>query len=219
MKENIKVAMVYIIGVVLFITAVACAVRAIKDSVDNRETPGKQFETNTDVELVFEPIDTAITFEPIETETPYTETETETDSAVVDHIYADENDVLYLAKIIYNEAGLSIYSDEHQLYVGSVVLNRLGRSDFAGDTILELALCGYGDGYPIQYDYSQFGDGAAGFWNIVPDERTIANARFLLENGVIDNSVVWQANFPQGSEVIRKFTYPGAYPATTYICR
>lgn len=43
--------------------------------------------------------------------------------------------------------------------------------------------------------------------------------RFVLENGVLDDTVVWQANFEQGNEVVKMFTYDFAVPPTTYICR
>jgi hypothetical protein len=62
-------------------------------------------------------------------------------------------------------------------------------------------------------------EGEAAFWNIKPSERAIENARYVLENGVVDDTVIYQANFVQGCEVVKKFTYDFATPPTTYICR
>lgn len=136
-----------------------------------------------------------------------------------DAVYSDE-DLLYLAKIVQNEAGSDYCTDEHQRYVASVVINRVNSPRFPGDTILKIALCGYGDGQPIQYMYSlDPNEGEAAFWQIVPSERAIQNARYVLENGVLDESVVWQANFEQGDGIVKEFTYPHADPPTTYICR
>lgn len=168
-------------------------------------------------------------FEPIETEVEETVAEKdsaenapkmddETPETEAEKTYSDE-DLLYLAKIVQNEAGSDYCTDEHQRYVASVVVNRLNHPGFTGDTILELALCGYGDGNPIQYDYSIYGGGVEGFNSIEPSERAIQNARYVLENGVLDDTVIWQANFEQGDETVIKFTYEFAIPPTTYICR
>lgn len=167
-------------------------------------------------------------FEPIETEAEETVAEKDTaenapkmdektPETEAEKTYSDD-DLLYLAKIVQNDAGSDYCTDEHQRYVASVVLNRINHPGFVGDTILELALCGYGDGNPIQYDYSIYGGGVQGFWSIEPSERAIENARYVLENGVVDETVIWQANFVQG-EVVKKFTYDFAVPPTTYICR
>ena len=126
-----------------------------------------------------------------------------------------EEDVLYLAKVIENEAGSSYCTDEHQRWVASVVINRMNSDRFPGDSILEIALCGYEGIYPIQYTYA---DGASGFWALQPSKRALENARLVLENGVEDETVVWQANFPQGDEIVREFTYD-TDPPTSYFCR
>jgi len=183
------------------------------------------FATETEVREV--PVDTVFEVIPPETATESVETDTSEASPKMDGAipkteeakgYTDE-DLLYLAKVIQNEAGSDYCTDEHQRYVASVVLNRVNHGGFPGDTILEIALCGYGDGNPIQYDYSIYGGGVQGFWNIEPSERAIQNARYVLENGVLDDTVIYQANFVQGCEVVKKFTYDFAVPPTTYICR
>ena len=187
-------------------------------------------ETVKDVpsDTVFEPILSEAETEDITPDTEVIAPKMDENDALIDDIceksaitndkdYTEE-DLLYLAKIVQNEAGSDYCTDEHQRYVASVVLNRINHPGFTGDTILELALCGYGDGKPIQYDYSIYGGGVEGFWNIEPSERAIENARYVLENGVEDETVVWQANFPQGDEIVKTFTYD-ADPPTTYICR
>lgn len=176
-------------------------------------------ETVKDVpyETVFEPIKDETETEEITTDTAENSPTMDGNAAEI-KTYSDE-DLLYLAKIVQNEAGSDYCTDEHQRYVASVVINRVNSSRFPGDTILDIALCGYGDGQPVQYDYSLFGGGREGFWSIVPSERAIENARYVLENGVLDESVVWQANFEQGDETVIKFTYEFANPPTTYICR
>ena len=200
-----------------------------KETVDAVFVPDIEAETEAQVETV--PADTV--FAPIteaETAVPDTElsspkmdeqneeTAQNVSKSDFDAAHSDE-DLLYLAKIIENEAGSDYCTDEHQRYVASVVLNRVASPRFPGDTILEIALCGYGDGNPIQYDYSLYGGGVEGFNSIEPSERAIENARYVLENGVLDESVVWQANFEQGDETVIKFTYDFATSPTTYICR
>lgn len=176
-------------------------------------------ETVKDVpsETVFEPIEDETETEEISTDTAENSPIMDGDAAEI-KTYTDE-DLLYLAKVVQNEAGSDYCTDEHQQYVASVVLNRVNSPRFPGDTILEIALCGYGDGNPIQYDYSIYGGGVEGFNSIEPTERAIQNARYVLEHGVVDDTVIWQANFVQGCEVVKKFTYEFAIPPTTYICR
>lgn len=105
----------------------------------------------------------------------------------VEHLL-DESKVYMLAHLIGGEAGADWCSDELQLMVGSVVLNRIADDRFPDD--MESVI--FQDG-----QYSTTWNGA---YYQEPTERTIANARFLLENGpTIPSNVVWQANFPQGT--------------------
>jgi len=197
-----------------------------RDGVALPET--EAVETVTEAEtLIFEPIETAVETETVEADTSEASPKTGENAAInadtqenlAETPYKTE-DLIYLAKIVENEAGSDYCTDEHQRYVASVALNRVASPRFPGDTILEIALCGYGDGNPIQYMYAlDPNEGKAAFWNIVPSERAIQNARYVLENGVLDDTVIWQANFVQGSEVVKKFTYDFAVPPTTYICK
>ena len=92
-----------------------------------------------------------------------------------------------LAHLIGGEAGADWCSDELQLMVGSVVLNRMADDRFPND--MESVI--FQDG-----QYSTTWNGA---YENEPTDRTVANARYLLENGpTIPSNVVWQANFPQG---------------------
>lgn len=184
---------------------------------DNKKEPtfrlpdtAEETEIETETEIVFVEVET-------EEETSEETTKTiiqDTSEKSPQMSYTDE-DVLYLAKVIENEAGSSYCTDEHQRWVASVVINRMNSDRFPGNTILEIALCGYEGIYPIQYTYA---DGASGFWALQPSARALENARWVLENGVVDETVVWQANFSQGDEIVKEFTYD-VDPPTTYICK
>ena len=80
-------------------------------------------------------------------------------------------DLDLLSRVICVEAGCEWIPDWVQLYVGSVVLNRVNSSMYP-DTI---------EG--VLYDPGQYNPYA--LYNYTPDERTIANARQLLANGSV----------------------------------
>lgn len=106
-------------------------------------------------------------------------------------VHVDVDDLWLLSKIIYAEAGSSWLSDEHQRMVGSVVLNRMASPEFP-DTMREVLE------QPGQY----YGENSSYFDSLVPSERAVRNALYLLENGSIAPAgVVFQANFVQGSGV------------------
>lgn len=101
-----------------------------------------------------------------------------------------QSDLDLLARVIYCEAGSSWMTDEHQLAVGSVVLNRVADSRFP-NTIKD-----------VVYQRGQYACVPNGMINKTPSERAINNAKYLLENGVtIPTNVVWQAQFRQGKGV------------------
>lgn len=115
-------------------------------------------------------------------------------------------DLYLLSKIIYAEAGSLWLSDEHQRLVGSVLLNRVASPEFPDD----IESCVY---QPGQY-YSRT---STYFARLRPDLRAVMNAKYLLENGSIaPKSVVFQANFRQGSGVYKVIT--DRYLPTTYFC-
>lgn len=126
------------------------------------------------------------------------ETEKETPS------YTQE-DLDLLSKIIYQEAGCTWLSDEHQLLVGNVVLNRVASPLFP-NTIKEVI---YQKG---QYAMAHKLD------ETIPDERTIENARLLLEGlRVCPEDIIWQAGFKQGKYVYKEIK-DDILGTTTYFC-
>lgn len=122
----------------------------------------------------------------IETEKPYT-----------------ENDLYVLSHIISAEAGNC--SEDMMLSVGSVVLNRVADDRFP-NSIEEVVF------QPGQY---------APTWNGTyydePTEDAVEAAKTLLEGGaVIDSSIVWQSNFPQGEGVYDTIESP--WGTVMYFC-
>ena len=124
---------------------------------------------------------------------------------VEEALYTDE-DLDLLSSIMYAEVGCSWIPDEVQLYVGSVVLNRV-KSPLFPDTL-----------YDVIYQEGQYSPTWNGSINNEPDERTIANAKKLLEEGsVLPENVLFQANFVQGSGV-HYYYYDETLGTTTYFC-
>lgn len=98
----------------------------------------------------------------------------------------DESKVYMLAHLIGGEAGADWCTDELQLMVGSVVLNRMASDKFPNE--MEEVIFQQGQ-YSVTWNGAYYNE---------PSERTVANARYLLENGpTIPSDVLWQANFPQ----------------------
>ena len=116
-------------------------------------------------------------------------------------------DNLYLlAKIVEAEAGSSWITDEHKQLVASVVLNRVNSSRFP-NTIKEVVYA------PGQYSLA----GTERFETLVPSYISTKNAAYVLLNGSIaPKTVVFQANFPQGTGVYKTFTPEKL--GTTYFC-
>ena len=107
----------------------------------------------------------------------------------------DESKIYMLARIIHGESGSDWCSDQMQLYVGSVFLNRVCSSDFP-DTFEEVAFQDNGK----QYSCTRKG---GGYWE-PPTERDFAAATYLMENGSqLDPDYVWQSNFKQGTDIIK----------------
>jgi FlaG/FlaF family flagellin (archaellin) len=225
-----------ILGVGLYAT-IATIVGEIERSA--KETaPETETETEAEAEIRFEEIEPDIVFEMIETEPEQVETESAESETVVysasyDQVnevntggsfevceaeYAsydqvNESDVMLLAKVIQNEAGADIATDEHQRAVASVVINRVADPRFPHDNIYDIIMCGWYDGHTLQYNFGTLD----AFYSIVPSERAIANAEYVLTHGsTIPADCVWQDNSIQG-EVVMTFDYPGF--RTTYICR
>jgi len=99
------------------------------------------------------------------------------------YLYTDE-DLYWLSHVIYAEAGSNSCSDKLQLWVGSVVLNRV-KSDKYPNSIKGVI---YDRKYCVQYACILDGN-----INKQPDERTINNAIQLLTYGsVLPDNVLGQ---------------------------
>ena len=98
-----------------------------------------------------------------------------------------EEDLMWLSAVMYCEAGSNWITDEEQLLFGQVVINRVNSPEFP-NTIKEVV------NQPNQYHPEKFVDQT-------PDQRTIHNARLLLEgNGPkMPPSVVFQDNRALGT--------------------
>lgn len=102
-----------------------------------------------------------------------------------------EEDLYILAHVICGEA--QSYSDEEQLYVGSVVLNRVHSASYP-NTIKD-----------VVFQRNQYSCTVDGNYHRTPTERNWANAKYLLENGsVLPGNVVFQSGHRQGKGVYVK---------------
>lgn len=118
----------------------------------------------------------------------------------------DENDYYILSHIISAEAGNC--SEEMMIAVGSVVLNRVA-SDRFPDTIEEVVF----QKNPLQYSPTVNGT----YWN-EPTQGACEVAQMLLEEGSqIPADVVWQSNFPQGTETWDTMESP--WGSVMYFCK
>lgn len=127
------------------------------------------------------------------------------DNYVQSNSYSDY-DLNLLAQVIYAEAGCYWIPDYVQLYVGSVVLNRVD-SDIYPDTI-EDVLYDPGQYVPDSFEYA------------TPDERTILNARQLLENGsILPPDVLGQNGDATGDRIYCQYydPYIGSTIYFTYV--
>lgn len=97
-----------------------------------------------------------------------------------------------LSKIIEAEAGMNWLDDYIRMCVGEVILNRVESPEFP-NTIYEVI---YQEGQYHHVKYDMFDD-------VTPTEKSIKVAQRLLNGDRLINnkSVVFQANFPQGSGV------------------
>lgn len=108
-------------------------------------------------------------------------------------VLINSEDLEVLTRIIYGESGSDWCSDQMQLYVGSVFLNRVKSKDFP-NTFKEVA---FQDG---QYSCTHKG---SGYW-LEPNERARKTAEYLLINGSqLESGYVWQSNFEQGTGIIK----------------
>lgn len=136
-------------------------------------------EATTESTTVKENVTESFEEEEVEEEVVYEEIPTTVNT------FYDEDDLYILSHLIYGEAGGQ--SDECQLAVGSVVLNRVKSSSFP-NSISGVVFA------PGQYACTWDGN-----YDKEPDARAIKNARYLLEHGSqLPDGVVFQAQFVQG---------------------
>ena len=124
--------------------------------------------------------------------------------------YTDE-ELEALAIIIYQEAGGDACSDETRSMVGTVVMNRV-ESDLFPDTIQEVATQKrqYGRLYWTGLIWPERASNP-GEANAV--QRAYDCARAILEGErALPEDVIWQAEFPQGTEIV-------AHQDGLYFCR
>lgn len=102
-----------------------------------------------------------------------------------------EEELYILAHVICGEA--QSYPDQEQLYVGSVVLNRVNHGKFPNSI------------KGVVFQKNQYSCTRDGNYYRTPTERNWANARYLLENGsVLPDNVVFQSGGKQGKGVYVK---------------
>lgn len=117
------------------------------------------------------------------------------------------DDLFWLAKIITSEAGSERLSDEWRMCVGEVVLNRAASPEFPG-TVQEVIMQ---EGQYEGVNTDEF------LYYLNPTEASVdAALRLLLGERLMEPQVVFQANFPQGGSIYRKY-YDSLY-GYTYFC-
>lgn len=130
------------------------------------------------------------------------------------HNYTSE-EILLLACTVYAEAGNC--SDEHQMYVASVIMNRVNNENYPDtihDVIYQTKPC-------LQYACTKNGaiekaldkyNGNCTEYEFDYLENTYQNVLYVLECGsLLPENVIYQATFKQGSGVYKKI-------GNTYFC-
>lgn len=119
------------------------------------------------------------------------------------------DDIYYLAQLVYAEAGSSWLTDHHQQMVASVVINRIN-SPLYPNTLREVIA------QPGQYQ--PYIDGSLTHQH--PDDRTIRNTRYVIENGpVCPANVLTQSGYSYVYDGIYEIIYdPLGILDPTYFC-
>lgn len=154
-------------------------------------------ETTTDIEITTQKL--------INDDTIHQPTTNLQQEQLEEWCYSDE-DLLLLSRLIDAEAGDEC-TDEHKLYVGQVVLNRIQDERFP-DTLEEVI-------YQVEPQQQYASIDNIDFYDY-PSERSIQCAKKLLNGeNITTEPVIWQSEFPQGTVVkVFKTKY-----STTYICK
>ena len=168
-------------------------------------------EASNNTEITSEYIETISSEETfISTEETTNEILSETTSEdVIDDLegycYSDE-DLYLLARVIDAEAS-DICTDEHKMCTGQVILNRMNSNKYP-NTLRE-----------VVYDKGQYASVENDRLKEEITKESLDVARRLL-NGekILPDDVVYQAEFPQGKEIV-KTIYNKYLDNTTYYCR
>lgn len=168
-------------------------------------------EASNNTEIISECIETTSSEETfISTEETTNEILSETTSEdVIDDLegycYSDE-DLYLLARVIDAEAS-DICTDEHKMCTGQVILNRMNSNKYP-NTLRE-----------VVYDKGQYASVENDRLKEEITKESLDVARRLL-NGekILPDDVVYQAEFPQGKEIV-KTIYNKYLDNTTYYCR
>ena len=131
------------------------------------------------------------------------------DMAYGDGMEMSEDDIYYLAQLVYAEAGSTWLTDHHQQMVASVVINRINSSLYP-NTLREVIA------QPRQY--APYLNGT--LESMTPDERTIRNVRYVVENGpVCPSNVLTQSGYSYAWDGIYEVIYdPLGILMPTYFC-
>lgn len=120
----------------------------------------------------------------------FIKTEFLTDREIPEYTYTDE-DLYVMAHVLAGES--QNCPDEEQLYVGSVVLNRVAHPAFPGNI------------KDVVFQKGQYACTWDGNYYREPTDRNWANAKKLLEQGsVLPSNVIWQSSGKQGSGIYIK---------------
>lgn len=137
--------------------------------------------------------------------------------AYADITYGDgmemsEDDIYYLAQLVYAEAGATWLTDHHQQMVASVVINRINSSLYP-NTLRDVI----GQTKP-SVQYAPYWNGTLN--NMRPDERTIRNTKYVVENGpVCPPNVLTQSGYSYAWDGIYEIIYdPLGILMPTYFC-
>ena len=119
--------------------------------------------------------------------------------------YSD-SDLNLLARLIHAEAGCDWMTDELQMSVGNVVLNRVKDDRFPNSI------------KGVIYQQGQYACINNGMINNEPSEKAINNARRLLQGEtILPENIIWQSEFRQGNGVYKTY-YDEVLGNTTYLC-
>lgn len=124
----------------------------------------------------------------------------------LDNVVFSYEDLRYMAMIIYKEAGSNWVTDEQQCLTGVVLYNRKLSPEFP-DTIKDCV-----------YQRGQYSTVTSKFESVIPNEQSVSNAvKVLTEEFTAPRSVVFQANFRQGSGTYMSI-YDEKLGTTSYYC-